>query len=117
MCKMLGADFGEGKAFIPNPAQSDRKIYIILDVAHMLKLFRNCIGTRNINENDTGLIQWSYITALYEAQKSQPWNLGHKLTKAHIDWKNKKMNVQLASETISVADSLEFMKNASSSEK
>lgn len=110
--KILGADFVNGLAFIRNPIDPDRKIYLYLDEAHMLKLARNVFGDRNLIDGDGGVISWEYIDLLYEAQKSLPYNLGNKLTKEHMQWEKKKMNVKLAAQTIShdVADSLEFMK-------
>lgn len=41
------------------------------------------------------------------------WNLGNKLTKAHMQWEKRKMNVQIAAETISnsVADAMKFLKD------
>lgn len=48
---------------------------------------------------------------LYETQKNLASNLGNKLTKAHLQWSKRKMNVKLAAETLSnsVAESLEFL--------
>lgn len=111
MCKILGADFHAGKAYILDPTQPNRKIYVFLDPPHMLKLARNCLGTRNLVDGDGGIIEWTYISLMYETQKSLPWNLGNKLTKAHIQWEKQKMSVKLAAETISdsVADSMQFM--------
>lgn len=112
MCRLLGADFDSGKGYISDPVQPQRKIYVILDPPHMLKLTRNCIGTRNLIDSDGGVIQWKYIRMVYEAQKSLPWNLGNKLTKSHMEWDRKKLSVRLAAETLSnsVADSMEFLK-------
>lgn len=110
MVKILGGSF-DGHPYILDPADKNRKIYVILDVAHMLKLVRNCIGTRNLVDGDGHVISWEYFKSLYEAQKNLSWNLGNKLTKAHMEWDKKKMSVRLASETLSnsVADSMEFM--------
>lgn len=112
MCRLLGADFNCGKAYIFDPEQTTRKIYIILDPPHMLKLARNCVGSRNLIDGAGGLIEWKYIQMVYEAQKSLACNLGNKLSKTHMEWERKKMSVKLAAETLSnsVADSLEFMK-------
>lgn len=72
MCKRLGADFNEGKAYFPDPAQSKRKIYVILDAAHMLKLVRNSFGRKHLVDGNGGIIKWGFIESLYEAQKSLP---------------------------------------------
>lgn len=114
MCKSLGANF-DGNAYIYDPLNEKRKIYILLDPPHLLKLARNCLGTRNIIDSKSRKIEWRYIELLYEAQKSLAWNLGNKLTRAHMQWEKRKMNVQLAGETLSgsAADSLEFSKQMS----
>lgn len=103
----------DGKPYILDPVDKNRRIYVLLDAAHMLKLIRNTIATRDLIDGDGGIISWKYFEALYYAQKSLSYNLGNKITKAHIEqWDAKKMNVRLAAETISnsVADSMEFMK-------
>lgn len=112
MCKQLGADFHEEKAYFRDPKWPDRKIYVFLDPPHMIKLVRNCIGSRNLVDGDGGIIDWKYFVALYEAQKGLSWNLGNKITKTHIEYHNQKMSVKLAAELLSnsVADSMEFMK-------
>lgn len=111
MCKVLGANFENRNAYIINPANKDHKIYIIMDAPHMLKLIRNCLGTRNLIDNNNDVIEWRYIALLYEIQKNLSFGLGNKLTKSHMDWQSKKMSVKLAGETISksVADSIEFL--------
>lgn len=44
MCESLGVNF-DGRAFIKDPLDNNRKIYVFLDPPHMLKLARNCMGT------------------------------------------------------------------------
>lgn len=115
MCKLMGANFKTDEAYIFDPVNLTRKIYIILDAAHMLKLMRNCLGSRNLIDADGEEIGWIFIKSLYETQMNLSYNLGNKLTKEHMDWSYKKMNVRLAGETLSnsVADSIEFMSNKS----
>lgn len=102
----------DGRPYILDPADNNRKIYVLLDPAHMLKLARNTIGSRDLIDGKGGIISWRYFQALYDAQKFLSYNLGNKLSKAHMQWECKKMNVRLAAETLSnsVADSMEFMK-------
>lgn len=112
MCRILGADFENGLAHIHDPIDKEKKIYVILDAAHMLKLARNCIGSRNLVDGNGNLIEWKYFVLLYDAQKSLPWNLGNKLSKTHLEWEKRKMSVRLAAETLSnsCADAMLFMK-------
>lgn len=111
MCKIMGADFDTDDAYIFDPVNKDHKIYIFLDAAHMLKLIRNCLGTRNLIDADGNIIEWIYFEMLCELQQNLVFNLSNKLTKAHMEWESKKMSVRLAGETISnsVADSMEFL--------
>lgn len=113
MCEIMGADFGNGLAHIQDPSEKEKNIYVILDAAHMLKLARNCIASRDLVDGNGNIIQWKYFVSLYDAQKSLPWNLGNKISKAHIEWDRKKMSVKLAAETLSnsVADAMLFMKD------
>lgn len=111
MCKIMGANFETEDAYIFDPTNGKRRIYIFLDAAHMLKLMRNCLGSRNLIDADGEIIEWKYIKTLYEMQRNLSYNLGKKLTKEHMEWPSKKMSVRLAGETLSksVADSIDFM--------
>lgn len=111
MCKLLGASF-DGEAFIYDPLHSNRKIYIILDPPHLLKLARNTIGTRNLIDGKERKVEWRYFQLLYETQKNMSCNLGNKLNRSHMLWERRKMNVRLAGETLSksVASSMLFLK-------
>lgn len=112
MCTSLGADFKNGKPYIPDPANIDRRIHILLDPAHMLKLARTCIAMNKLIDGEGGQIEWKYFQQLFEAQKSLPWNLGNKITRDHMRFDLRKMCVKLAAQTLSnsVADSMEFLK-------
>lgn len=112
MYKLLGADFDAEKAYFPDPKYPNRKIFALLDPPHMLKLVRNCVGTRNLVDGDGGIIRWDYFKMLYEAQKSLPWNLANNITRAHVDYQKQKISVKLAAQIFSnsVADAMEFMK-------
>lgn len=113
MANYLGADFESNQAYITDPNDSTRRIFIILDACHMLKLSRNCFATYTLYDGEGKKIEWRYIEMLYKIQNELNWNFGNKLTKTHMQWNKKKMNVKLAAQTMSasVADSLEFLKN------
>lgn len=40
------------RPYIFDPAEENRKIYVFLDAAHMLKLARNTIGSRDLIDGD-----------------------------------------------------------------
>lgn len=109
--KLLGADFENNKSFFLNPYDEDNKVYVVLDAPHMLKLMRNCLGNREILFTSNGQkIKWQFFVNLVKLQLSENINFGNKLTKTHLEFVDKKMNVRLASETLSnsTADSMQF---------
>ena len=60
MLKILGAklDVENLNPSFTHPAESNQKIYIILDVCHMLKLVRNTLATQKVLfDGDDGIIQ------------------------------------------------------------
>lgn len=109
-CTMLGASFDltDFRPFILNPVNS-RRICIVLDPPHCIKLVRNCITDEKIlRDDDNNPICWSFFENLI-SQKSGL--VSHKMTKSHIDFHSNKMNVKLAAQTLSlsVAKSMEFL--------
>lgn len=57
------------------------------------------------------MIQWCFFKALVDYGRQNDFNLTHKMNGRHIDFKNKKMNVRLAVQTLSnsTANSLQFL--------
>ncbi|XP_055306595.1 uncharacterized protein LOC129570898, partial [Sitodiplosis mosellana] len=104
--ELLGADFKSDKPYFPSPNDSDRKIYIIHDPPHMLKIIRKDFSTRKLYHKDE-LLNWNLLAAKQDADN---FGLGNKLTqRRHINWKISPMTVRYAAETMSngVADVLE----------
>lgn len=111
--KALGANFVQNKPYFTNP-HSDEKIFLFPDASHSLKTTRNRLGDKRVfYDGENNKIEWRYIEELEKYQRENKVNLGNKLTKVHIQWQNKKMNVRIAAETISnsVADAIEFLRN------
>lgn len=113
MCTLLGANFdkNEMQTYFIEP-YSQRKVYIIFDPSHMIKLLRNNLYNRKeFVDSEGGKIEWKYIKALVDFGEKNIFGLTHKLTNRHIDFKNKKMHVRTAVRTLSrsTADSLEFL--------
>lgn len=75
----------------------------------MLKLIRNQINARDFI-SPSGIISWKYIEELNNIQKKMSMRLGNKLSKSHIRFNNKKMNVKLAVQVLSksTADALQL---------
>lgn len=116
--RLLGATLE--KPYILNTFDEDNKVYLILDTPHMLKLVRNCLANKGtlFDEKDKA-IEWKLIKDLVDLQITEKVNLGNKLTKTHVDFQDRKMNVRLAAKTVSksTAHSLEFADNVLSNPK
>lgn len=113
MCRNLGANFMLDMPFIVNPHSSD-KVFLFWDAAHMEKLARNRLATLRVlyNSNDEP-IEWKYFERLETFQEKIGCQLGNKLTKTHMQWFRKKMNVRMAVETLSlsVANAMEYLRD------
>ena len=97
--------------YFPHPNNNKEKIYVLLDVCHMLKLVRNTLAEKGILvDKDGGKILWQYLVDLERLQNDEGLRLGNKLKKAHIQWKQQKMKVNLAAQSLSssVADAIEY---------
>lgn len=110
--KKLGANFILEKPYFENPYDEGYNVYMILDACHMLKLARNCLGSKGIlvDQNDKE-VKWKLFSDLVMLQIDENINLGNKLTKSHIEYENNKMNVRIAVQTLSnsSADSIEYI--------
>ena len=99
------------KPYFPHPVQPEKKVHILLDVCHMLKLIRNTLGDGGIIVDGSGKkIFWKYIDDLHKLQDNEGLRLGNKLKTSHIKWRQQKMKVNLAAQTFSssVADAIEY---------
>lgn len=112
--KELGCEFsGDSmKNHFVHPSMG--KVRVILDPCHMTKLARGCLAEKCNLSSDSGSIQWSYIRKLNDVQEEEGMKFANKLSGAHINWKNQKMNVRLAAQTLSsgVADAIEFLRES-----
>lgn len=108
----LGVDLAIKKTYFMSPTYPNQKIYAIFDAPHNLKLVRKYFSSNEIHHNDQ-LIDWNLLQTLVQRQAVDNFNLCNKLTKLHMNWTQKKMNVQIAAQTISnsSADALERLRN------
>jgi hypothetical protein len=100
------------RPYFQNPNNSDWKIYLVFDAAHMLKLMRNTLAEKGILcDKDGKQIRWKHIVDLHELQDAEGLKAANKLKRSHIEWYQQKMKVSLAAQTLSrsVASSLEFV--------
>lgn len=112
MCKLLGAVLNVYSPFFKPYIQiRNERIYIFFDICHMMKLVRNNLSLKetlfDINGNE---IHWQYFIDLVR-MKDLGFVLTHKMNQSHIDWRRKKMKVDLAVQTLSesTAASMEFL--------
>lgn len=89
----------------------EKRILIMLDPPHMLKLVRNSLGRHKQFHSNGKLISWRYIDRL-ENKRCRDNFLSHKLTKAHIQWQKNPMKVRLAAQTLSrsVSSSIDYLR-------
>ena len=106
MMKSLGVvlDANGMNTSFPHPSIPEERVFVILDICHMLKLVRNTLGSYGIIvDGDGRKIMWQYIEELHKLQQTEGLHLGNKLTKAHMQWESRKMKVNLASQTLSAS--------------
>lgn len=112
MCTALGANFELGNNFKPYIVHNitKEKIFCFFDPCHMLKLVRNTLGDKSVLYYKGKIIDWQNIVSLQKLQETEGLKAGTKLTKRHILYKNSKMNVKLAAQTLSdsVSTALKF---------
>lgn len=102
------------QCYFVHPLDKTKKIYVLLDVCHMLKLVRNTLGSYGtLVDKDGGKICWKYIVELQKLQDEEGLRLGNKLKFAHIKWQQQKMKVDHAAQSLSssVADAIEYCTN------
>lgn len=113
VCRQLGANFKLEMPFIVNPHSCD-KVYLFWDPPHMEKLARGRLAHFGVLYNGRGeKIEWRYFVSLVEFQEKLGCQLGNKLTRSHLQWFRKKMNVRMAVETLSlsVANAMEYLRD------
>lgn len=116
MASELGANLKNPnnlKTMFQHPVTGD-DIFIFLDPCHMLKLVRNCFGTkRMLIDKDKREINWEYVTKLVEKQNVEGLHAATKVRMRHLQWTREKMKVRLAAQTFSrsVSDALLYLCN------
>ena len=111
--RKLGCNIDNLEGSFPHPCRPDLKVYIVLDICHMLKLARNALGDMKYFVTPTGeTISWAYIKALYDIQQQDILHIANKLKTKHAQWQKHKMNVAVAAQTLSasVASAITFLR-------
>ena len=85
-----------------HPCRDDKKIYVILDACHVIKLARNTLADRGIiYDSNKQPIKWDFIAKLHQAQMNDVLHLGHKLKGHHVKRQKHKMKVKIAAQILS----------------
>ncbi|KYN16817.1 THAP domain-containing protein 9, partial [Trachymyrmex cornetzi] len=86
------------KTYFKHPRKTCN-IYAILDTCHMIKLARNAFADKELY-NEKGKISFQYVKDLNRLQEDIGLKFANRLSSTHIYFKNKKMKVCLATQTI-----------------
>ena len=114
MAEKLGCDIRNLDGSFDHPSKPNTKIYVILDICHMLKLARNAFAHLSTFCTPSGdRISWEYVLALHRTQQEDILHLGNKLKAKHVQWQNHKMKVSIAAQTLShsVSAAITFLRN------
>lgn len=114
MCRLLGATLNVYSPFFkPYIRVRNQNIYIFFDICHMIKLIRNRLSAKEVLFDCNGKeIRWEYFVDLVR-MNDRGFALTHKMNQSHIEWRSKKMKVNIAVQTLSgsTADSMELLMN------
>lgn len=114
MCHLFGANLHiYSTQFKPYFSIKGQKIFIFFDACHMIKLVRSKLAAKEFLIDDRGdEISWKYFIELVRME-DRGLARTHKLTRSHIAFANRKMNVELAVQTLSesTAVAIDFMRN------
>ncbi|KAK6167152.1 hypothetical protein SNE40_021247 [Patella caerulea] len=113
MANILGGNLNPDniRSTFQHPSNPELNVYIFFDACHLLKNFRGALHSlQQLQEEIIGTAKWSDIKRLEELQRNEGLRAANKLTKKHIEFTNRKMNVKLAVQVLSnsVAKSLQF---------
>lgn len=120
MFKLLGANLDVSsdsfQTFFLGP--NNEKIYITFDACHLQKLVRNTIAEKQVYNSNNEKIEWKHFLNVVQHQESRNLHGFHKMTMNHLKFKNNKMKVSLAVETLSnsTAQTMLFLKQQNVSE-
>ena len=94
MCRLLGCclDVGTLTTWFSIPNQTSR-IWIILDVCHMVKLIRNSLEALQTIQSPNGLIKWRDIETLNKIQNNIGLRSCNKLSDRHVNFHQQIMKV------------------------
>ena len=116
MLNNLGARISANnmKVTLDKKNSENKPIFVIMDVAHLIKLIRNTLGDmKTLISPDGQVVSWKYVKELNNLQSTEGLHMANKLRKSHVEYTKHKMKVNLAAQTISdsVATSIDFCRD------
>lgn len=107
----LGCKLPENPVFRVKHNNINHQVTVMLDACHMLKLARNTLADKCTLQSEDGTVEFKYLQKLNSLQNELCLKFANALSDKHIFYRNRKMNVKLAAQTISssVADALQFL--------
>lgn len=114
MCEIFGAHLNPTKNNFKTSfsCQNDHQVNIVMDMPHMIKCVRGILGNhRCLFNGNGGRIEWKFFEELVKLGKAEGFNFTHKMTQKHINYKDRKMKVDLAMQTLSksTANSMRYL--------
>ena len=92
---------GDLRPCFQHPKKLDLEVGVVLDYPHMFKLLRQTLADYGqLTWPGHGIIKWEYLVKLQEIQQKHGFRLGNRLSREHIHFYQRKMNVRLAVQAI-----------------
>jgi hypothetical protein len=83
--RKLGCNINDLQGSFIHPCRPDLKVYVILDICHLLKLPRNALGDMITFLTPTGeTISWDFIKDFYDIQQDDILHMGNKVSTKHV---------------------------------
>lgn len=102
--EILGCNFENINSLqttFPHPTCNTKRIALLFDACHMLKLVRNTFDSKKLLFSEAGRVEWLYLVKLQKLQETEGFKFANKLTVRHIAFRNQIMKVNLASQLLS----------------
>lgn len=99
------------KTNFKNPVTNE-DVYFCFDACHLIKNVRNCLGDLKTIAANGETVKWQYVFELNNLQQKDNLVLANQLRGKHIHYEKNKMNVKLATQTLSssVASAIDFLR-------
>ena len=102
MAEKLGCDIRHFEGSFPKHSETSKKLHVIFDICHMIKLARNAFSDmKSFCKPNGEKLCWEHIVSLYRTQQKDIIHLGNKIKSKHIKWQNHKLKLSVATQIFS----------------